>query len=455
MLVMSATLAPAPKHISVPVSQDSEIPALSGLEITPPVRDEASAPGWFLARSEAAWAEFQKLPMPGLKDENWRYSNSKKIELADHSPALAPTAPNTAAALAATEGLKERAARFVFVNDKLVESDTAGLPAGVVCVTFADALCDHSDVLKQHFMQREMTLGSAKFAALHLAHVKAGVVIIVPKGVALEKPVEIFHWVVGDHAAIFPHTLVVTGDNAEVSVVDHYRSLDGEGGLSIAIADLVGGRGSKITYAACQELADDAQALHLSSITAERDAAVKSFQVQLGASFSRSESVSDLVGEGSRSDMLSVSLPIGEQVVDQRTLQNHKAPHASSDLLYKNALYGKSRSIFSGLITVDEGAHYTDAYQTCRNLLNSDEAEATSLPGLEISADQVKCSHGATSGPISDEELFYLKARGISDSESRKLIIEGFLAGVVERFGNSELLDALVARIDEKLERAV
>jgi Fe-S cluster assembly protein SufD len=451
---MSAILAPASKNTPVPVTQDSESPAPSGLEITVPVRDETSAPGWFLARAEAAWAEFQKLPMPGIKDENWRYSSSKKIELADHTPAAAPTAANTAAALAATQGLKERAARFVFVNDVLVESDTANLPAGMVCVPFADALRDHGDVLKQHFMQREMTLGSAKFAALHLAHVKAGVVVIVPKNVVVEKPVEIFHWVVGDHAAIFPHTLIVGGDNAEVSVVDHYRSLEGEGGLSIAIADLVGERGSKITYAACQELADDAQALHLSSIVAGRDAAVKSFQVQLGASFSRSESVSDLVGEGSRSDMLSVSLPIGEQIVDQRTLQNHKAPHASSDLLYKNALYGKSRSIFSGLITVDEGAHYTDAYQTCRNLLNSNEAEATSLPGLEINADQVKCSHGATSGPISDEELFYLKARGISDTESRKLIIEGFLAGVIERFGNGELLDTLVARIDEKLERA-
>jgi Fe-S cluster assembly protein SufD len=425
----------------------------TGLLAISPTRS-TNTPEWFTARSTAAWTEFQSLPLPGVKDENWRYSNAKNIELADHSPAAEPSAANIQAALAATEGLKERSARFVFVNDVLVESQTDTLPAGVVCVNFAEALKTHGDVLKQHFMQREMTLGSAKFAALHLAHVRAGSVIIVPKGIAIEKPIEIFHWVVGDHAAIFPHTLVVTGDNAEVSVVDHYRSLDGEGGLSIAVADLVGGTGSRITYAACQELADDAQALHLSSIVAGRDASIKSFQVQLGASFSRSESVSDLIGTGARSDMLSVSLPIGEQVIDQRTLQNHKAPHATSDLLYKNALYGKSRSIFSGLITVDKEAHFTDAYQTCRNLLNSDEAEATSLPGLEINADQVKCSHGATSGPISDEELFYLKARGISDSESRKLIIEGFLAGVLERFGNSEVLDTLVARIDEKLERA-
>lgn len=119
---MSATLAPAPKNTSVPVPPESESPAPSGLEITVPVRDESSTPGWFLARSEAAWAEFQKLSMPGLKDENWRYSSSKKIELADHAPAAAPTKANIEAALAATQGLKDRAARFVFVNDELVDS---------------------------------------------------------------------------------------------------------------------------------------------------------------------------------------------------------------------------------------------------------------------------------------------------------------------------------------------
>lgn len=451
---MSTTLVSQPQRLSsVSVSDAPASPAPSGLEILAPVRDEAAAPGWFLARSEAAWAEFQKLPLPGLKDEHWRYSNAKRIELADHAPAQAPTPAHIQAALAASEGLKARAARFVFVNDTLVESDTTGLPEGVVCVSFADALKTHGDALQQHFMKGDLPLGSAKFAALHLAHVQAGTVILVPRHAVIEQPIEIFHWVVGDHAAIFPHTLVVTGDNARVSVVDHYRSLAGEGGLSIAIADLVGGPGSQLTYAACQELADDAQALHLSSITAGRDARVKSFQVQLGAAFSRSESVSDLVGEGAHSDMLSVSLPIGEQVVDQRTLQRHKAPHATSDLLYKNALYGQSRTVFSGLIIVDEGAHYTDAYQTCRNLLNSSEAEANSLPGLEINADQVKCSHGSTSGPIADEELFYLKARGIPDAEARKLIVEGFLADVLRRFGNSEVLDTLVARIDEKLER--
>ena len=168
-----------------------------------PTRD-SSTPDWFRARSDAAWTDFQSLPLPGLKDENWRYSNAKKIELETHSPAKTPTSEQSKAALAATEGLKERAARFVFVNDTLVEYDTSGLPAGVVCVSLAEALKSHEADLQQHFMKGDLPLGSAKFAALHLAHVKAGTVIIVPKNVVIEKPIEIFHFVVGDHAAIFP-----------------------------------------------------------------------------------------------------------------------------------------------------------------------------------------------------------------------------------------------------------
>jgi len=356
-------------------------------------------------------------------------------------------------AIAGSKGLEKTAATFVFVNDVLVFSQTDGLPAGVVCQPLAEALKTQDDVLEHYFMKREMELGSAKFAALHLAMVQAGTVIIVPKGVKVEAPIEVFHWAAGENTAIFPHTLIVTSDNAEVVVVDHYRSLDDVAGLSCAVADLVGGTGSRITYVCCQEMGGTAQAMHLSSTSAGKDSQVKNFQLQLGADFSRSESVSDLVGAGARSDMLSVSMPQGEQMVDQRTLQKHKAPHATSDLLYKNALYGKTRTIFSGLIVVDKGAHFTDAYQTNRNLINSLEAEADSMPGLEINADQVKCSHGATSSPVSDEELFYLKARGIPDEQARKLIVLGFIEDTVTRIGH-EAVEAMVCeRIEEKFAR--
>jgi Fe-S cluster assembly protein SufD len=417
--------------------------------------DRTQTPAWFRARAETAWTEYQALPVPGIKDEHWRYSNAKRIALDTLINAVPANEADIARAIAGSRGLAETAARFVFVNDRLVQSDTSGLAASVVCESFADALAKHGDLLEAHFMKREMELGSKKFAALHFAMVQSGTVIRVPRNVVLAKPIEIFHWAAGQNTAIFPHTLVLTEDNASATVVDHYRSLDDVAGFSCAVTDLIGGSSSHVTYVACQEMSDHAQALHLSSTSAGKDAQMKSFQIQLGADFSRSESVSDLIGTGARSDMLSVSMPLGDQVVDQRTLQKHKAPHASSDLLYKNALYDNTRTIFSGLIIVDEGAHYTDAYQTNRNLLNSKDAEATSMPGLEINADQVKCSHGATSGPVSDDELFYLKARGIPDHEARKLIVLGFIEDTVKRLGNEAVETMICQRLEEKFERVV
>jgi Fe-S cluster assembly protein SufD len=410
----------------------------------------ASTPAWFRGRAHAAWQEYQKMPLPGLKDEAWRYSNARRIALDTLKKAAAPTTEAREEVIARSIGLPMAAATFVFINDVLVHSHAKSLPQGVIAVPLDVALREHGEVVKKHFMQREMELGSAKFAALHLSQVKAGVVFIVPEGVTVPHPVEVFHWAAGEGAAIFPHTLIIAGEGASLTVVDHYRSAQDEAGLSCAIADLVGEAGSRVTYVACQEMGARAQAMHLSSTTAGKDAQMKNFQLQLGAEFSRSESVSDLIGAGSRSDMLSVSLPLGEQVVDQRTLQKHKAPHASSDLLYKNALYDRSRTIFSGLITVDEGAHHTDAYQTCRNLLNSDEAEASSMPGLEINADQVKCSHGSTSAPVSDEELFYLKARGINDADSRRLIVLGFINDAIARIGDEAIETMIRARLEEK-----
>jgi len=446
------------------------------------------APAWFQNRARAAWDEFQSLPLPGIKDEAWRYSSAKKLELESLHTAAEPGEADKREALSRSPGLAEAAARLVFVNDVLVHAEgieaqkeresgagplarpssgvesqeNGGVSAthsrsfsskGLVCLPFDEALRTHGDVLEQYLMKRQAQLGSGKFAALHLAHVRAGAVILVPKNVVIEKPIEVFHWVTGENAVIFPHTLIVTGDHAQVTVVDHHGSLRDESGASFAVADFVAGPGSRITYVSAQEMSLTSRAINISSTTVGKDASVKALQLHLGAAFSRSESVSDLVGEGARSDMLGVSLPFGDQCVDMRTLQNHVAPRTFSDLLYKNALYDRSKAVFAGLIQVEKGAHYTDAYQKCRNLLNSEEAEAASLPGLEINADQVRCSHGATSAPINADELFYLKARGIPDNESRRLIATGFIEDTIAKLGNEALIAELDRRIEEKFAR--
>ena len=139
--------------------------------------------------------------------------------------------------------------------------------------------------------------------------------------------------------------------------------------------------------------------------------------------------------------------------MDQRTLQLHEQPHTTSDLLYKNALYDQARTIFAGLIMVGDDAHFTDAYQTCRNLLLSDECEANAMPGLEINADQVKCSHGSTSGPITDEELFYLKARGINDKMARQLVTFGFVNEAISRLQHPALEEVIEGKIHRRFAR--
>jgi Fe-S cluster assembly protein SufD len=425
----------------------------TSIMLSPDPATLATTPSWFRARAEAAWKTYESLPLPSTKNEAWRYSNAEVIPLDRLQAARKPSPSQLEQALKYSDSLPEVAAKFVFVNDHLALADLKSVPDQVILMPLADALDTHSELVAEHFMQQESQLGSAKFAALHLAMVKAGMVIFVPRGVEIPAPVEVFYWVSGTDSALFPHTLIITEEQSSVKVVDHYRSLGDETGFCCSVADLVAGTGGKITYVACQEMSASAHAMQLSSTQAGKDAHVKSFQLQLGAAWARSESVSELIGSGAHSDMFSISLPLGDQVVDQRTLQNHRAPNATSDLLYKNALHDDSRTVFSGLITVDEGAHFTDAYQTCRNLLNSDTAEANSMPGLEINADQVKCSHGSTTGPVDQAELFYLMARGIPEKEARKLIVMGFADDVIGRIGHEAIEQMIHTRVEEKFAR--
>jgi Fe-S cluster assembly protein SufD len=173
-----------------------------------------------------------------------------------------------------------------------------------------------------------------------------------------------------------------------------------------------------------------------------------SVNANLGAGYSRFESFSRLTGEGARSDLLAIAVAHGGQEFDARTLQDHAAPHTTSDLLYKNSLSDRSRVTFGGLIRVEPHAHFTDAYQTVRNLLLSDDSEANSMPGLEIMADNVKCSHGATSGQIDEDQLFYLLARGLPKNVAHRLLVIGFLDEVTQRLDQP----AIGAKLHELIE---
>ena len=407
-------------------------------------------PTWFSNRQQSALARFEAIPTPKRGDEQWRFANIKQLNFEKGSVGV-PPASSPEEIISRSTGLETPAAKFIFLNDDLIFSKSS-LPENVICLPLAEALEKHSDLVEQHFMKQETKLGSAKYAALHEASVKNGLFVHVPDGMEIEGTIECHHWISGD-ATVFPHTLIVTGKSAKVRVIDIFRSADDTTpGLAIGYKDLYAGENSSLDYIAIQALNQVSRIIAIKETSTQRNARSKAFILNTGAAWARNESMSRLEGPGAHSDMLSVSIPDHEQEYDQRTFQHHVSEGAYSDLLYKNTLYGHSKTIFSGLISVDEKAHHTDAYQTCRNLLMTDDCEANSMPGLEINADQVKCSHGSTSAQISDEEIFYLQARGIPPAHARQLIARGFSVEAVARLENTETEALVLKFIDAKFQ---
>jgi Fe-S cluster assembly protein SufD len=409
---------------------------------------------WFKQLRFDAWKAFQEAPLPVRTDEAWRFASLKALDLSGFKRAV-PVDESVAARLIERSASRlETAGRMIFANDQLLsrELHAAELEAqGVIWKPLEQAIAEHAGLVIKHFMTQEVVLGSKKFAALHQANVRAGTFIYVPANVEVALPLETLHWMHGRNTSVFPHTLIIVGENSRVTVIDRFEPADGEEpGFAAGVNDLFLEQGAKLTYVNVQNWSRQTLAFQINSTVVGRDAAAVNMALNLGAKYARTESVSRLVGDGGRSDMLALSVAEGSQEFDQRTLQDHRKPNTASDLLYKNSLDDQARTIFAGLIRVEPGAHGTDAYQKVRNLLLSDEAEANSMPGLEILADDVRCTHGATSGQMDAEELFYMLSRGIPRRAAQRLIVFGFLNEVIERLGDEKIGDELRALVSRK-----
>jgi Fe-S cluster assembly protein SufD len=417
---------------------------------------QSAAPAWWLERKRAAYEQFTSLPLPVRTDEAWRFSKIAGLTLDGFALAERPDR----AAGPAGDGSRAPfavAASLRFLNNQPVGrvALSAELSAqGVIVGTLSQALQTHREILRAHFMAQPQKLGSEKFAALHTAFVEDGAFIYIPRGVELPHPIVVMHAASAAGAAVFPHTLVVAEENPKATVVDYFTSLaSGHRQLAVGANDLYAGHGAQLTYVGMQNWSREALSFQLNSTVVRRDARVQSVNVHLGARQARHESLSQLQAPGAFSEMLAVTVAEGTQEFDQRTLQLHQAPNTKSDLLYKNALLDSARTIFSGLIIVDPDAQKTDAYQSNRNLMLSEEAEANSLPGLEIQANDVRCTHGATTSRIDPEQEFYLLARGIAPAQAKELLIFGFFEEVLNRLANDELHASLRGLIEAKFRK--
>jgi Fe-S cluster assembly protein SufD len=411
-------------------------------------------PEWFRDQQRAAWKQFESLPQPTRKDQAWRFSNVGLLDLAPFKISARLSEGDRKDILKYSQGLDQYAGRMIFANDQLIDRGVVSedlKKRGVIFQPLERAMVEHADLFRKYFMSTEATLGSAKFAALHQAVVSTGTFLFVPRGLEIELPIEIFHWLRHDDTSVFPHLLLVADELAKVTVVEHFRSCDQRAaGFACGVNDLIAGPGAKVTYVCVQNWSDNVVALQMNSTVVDHDASTMSLNLNVGSRYSRFESLSRLIGEGGRSDLLAVAVAKHRQEFDARTLQDHLSPHTASDLLYKNALDERARTIFGGLIRVEPHAHFTDAYQKVRNLLLSDDAEANSMPGLEILADNVRCTHGATSGQIDEDELFYLRTRGIPTKVAQRLLVTGFLDEVIQRLDQPAIGAHLHRLIEEK-----
>ena len=409
-------------------------------------------PAWWLDRQRAAYDRFASLPMPRRTDEGWRFSNLSTLTLEGFVPS--PEKSAVPAAISAF-GAVPREASLIFTNNvctQLPEVSAELAARGVIVTTLARAVIDHPKLLTDHFMAQPQKLGSEKFSALHAAFVENGAFIYVPKHVVVPAPILIGQLATGAGTAVFPHALVVAEEHAQVTVAEYFVSADGHAHFACGANDLYAGHGAQLTYIAAQNWSRETLSFQFNATVARRDARVLSLNLHLGARQARHESFSQLQAPGAHSEMLALTVAHGAQEFDQRTLQVHQAPDTSSNLLYKNALLDQAKTIFSGLIVVDPDAQKTDAYQSNRNLMLSDEAEANSLPGLEIQANDVRCTHGATTARIDREQEFYLKSRGIPAAQAQELLVFGFFEEILGQVANPALHDALAAVIREKFQ---
>jgi Fe-S cluster assembly protein SufD len=439
--------------------QQKEVPEIlrsQGIsaEVVQALSNLKSEPDWLAEKRLEAWHTFEKTPMPTLRDEAWRYTDISDVKIEDflsYTPSPEVTSEGDLPEAVQTlirEG-EENSALIVQHNSETAYSriDEELTRRGVVFTDLHTALEEHEDLVREHLFGL-VPEDYDKFAALSAAAFSGGSFLYVPRGVDVEVPIQSYRWldVIG---SIMPRTLVVVEEGASVTYIDEYASADGEDpALSNGAVELYVGQGANLRYVSLQNW--ERNVLHFNTIrsSTEKDATINSLVVSLGSQLSRTNVEAGLTAAGGDSEMLGLYFADTEQVLDHHTLQDHIAPNAHSDLLYKGALRDESLAVFSGLIRVEPGAQKTDAYQTNRNLiLGTDDAMAVSLPRLEIQADDVKCSHGSTTGQVDDVELFYLMSRGIPRREAEKLVVYGFFGEVTSRIP--------LRGLKEKLDRAI
>jgi Fe-S cluster assembly protein SufD len=364
-------------------------------------------PGWLREVRRKALETYDRMPAPSKTDEEWRRTDVRGFD------------PNQYSTLEHLDG------------QKLILPEA--LPEGVILKPLRLAAEEHPDLVQPRLFSL-VHANRDRFAALHAAFFTGGTFLYVPDGVVVDKPIIGQHFSHDAGTSVLPHTLIVAGKGARFDYLDEYiAENDDESGHRSGSAEIFVGEGATVGYVAVQKWGRNVW--HFADQRAElgKDGTLRLFNVTLGGKFSKTRVEATLAGEGANAELKAIYFASGEQFFDFHTLQDHRVGNTRSDLLFKGALSGVSRTVYAGLIRIEKHAARSDAYQANRNLVLSDKAKATSIPMLEIDNNDVRCTHGATVGPVDPEHLFYLRSRGIPEPTAKRMLIQGFFGDVLDR----------------------
>jgi Fe-S cluster assembly protein SufD len=363
-------------------------------------------PDWLRERRRAALASSERLPMPSRTDEEWRRTDLAGLDLSDYST-------------------------LEHANGHLQE--TVELPKGVIFEPLAVAAVKHRQLVEP-LLFSSVHPERDRFTALHAAFFTGGNFLYVPDGVVIDEPILRQHFSREAGTAVLPHTVIVAGRGSRFYYLDEYIGEEDEGeAYRSGSAEIFLGEGAEVGYVSIQKWGRHAWHLADQRARLEKDSTLRLFNVTLGARFSKTRVEASLVGQGASAELKGIYFASGEQFFDFHTLQDHQVGNTTSDLLFKGALQDTARAVYAGLIRIEKGAARSDAYQANRNLVLSDKAKATSIPMLEIDNNDVRCTHGATVGPVDQNHLFYLRSRGIPEMTAKRMIVQGFFGQVLDR----------------------
>ncbi|MDX6696308.1 MAG: Fe-S cluster assembly protein SufD [Blastocatellia bacterium] len=429
-------------------------------------RQDADGAAWIKRLREGAIERFEQLGFPTTDDEEWKYTNVAPIAKINFAPAGATGAQtrNLSAAQLKSFAYEEASrSQLVFVNGIYNRelSTVEALPEGVVVADLSSALADaRLEQILRGQLARGADYNTNGFTALNTAFLKSGAFILIPRGVEVNVPLHLLFLANAQAeapVAAFPRVLIVCERDSSATVIESYASAEDEARyLTNAVVEIVLEENARLEHYKVQR--ESAKAFHIATTTAAlgRSSHLNSTTITLGAQLSRHDIKVTLDNEGAECSIDGLYLVGDGQHADTHSLIDHRQPHCASRQLYKGILDGKSRAVFNGKVFVREGAQQTDAQQTNRNLLLSNEARVDTKPQLEIFADDVKCAHGATVGQLEDEELFYLASRGLHTDIARNLLTYGFAEEVIGKIKiesiKAQLDEAVLNRLHARLE---